>query len=35
VIAQDTAGAKAVVDAGRDAAHVEALGTASPPSRRL
>jgi urease accessory protein len=35
VIAQDTAGAKAVVDAGRDAARVEALGTASPPSRRL
>jgi urease accessory protein len=35
VIAENTAGAKAVVDAGRDAARVEALGTASPPSRRL
>ena len=35
VIAPDTAGAKAVVDAARDAARVEALGTASPPSRRL
>ena len=35
VIARDTGGAKAVVDAGRDAARAEALGTASPPSRRL
>lgn len=34
VIAPDTAGAKAVVDTGRDATRVEALGTASPPSRR-
>ena len=34
-IAHDTAGAKAVVDAGHDAARVAALGTASPPSRRL
>ena len=34
VIAPDTAGAKAVVDAGHDAARVAALGTASPRSRR-
>jgi urease accessory protein len=34
VIAHDTAGAKAVVDAGHDAARVAALGSASPPSRR-
>jgi urease accessory protein len=35
VLASDTAGAKAVVVAGHDAARTAALGTASPPSRKL